>query len=230
MAMSDTAEMAALRQRFPKQPPLAAAYQALTVLGTNAYLFYLLLQGEGSPTAFALFGVLELIAWSIVANTALIPVPKELRVGSPDMPLLGRIVVIAAFSAFLLGVAWMCVPDREHFDELLHRRDPIAALRDLHILWPLLATIAFAASGSISDLMRWRRAGGPFVTGTAMAASSKFITAIVAPVVAVVLTGSSADAAHRAMVWSLIYLTIKCGAELLMLGWQSLGMPERQHT
>lgn len=63
-----------------------------------------------------------------------------------------------------------------------------------------------------------------------MAAFSKFLTGIVVPVVAAALTGWSADAAHQAMVWSLIYLPFKCAAELLVLGWQSLGMPERQRV
>lgn len=229
MAMSDAAEMTALRQRFPKLAPLSAAYQALTIFGTNAYLLYLLLRGEGTPSAFALYGVLELVAWSVIANTALMPVPKDLRVGSPDMPLIGRIMTIAAFSAFLGGIAWACVPDREHIDQLLHAPDPFAALSDLHILWPLLASVALAASGSIGDLMRWRGTGGPFVTGTAMAASSKFITAIVAPIAAMMLSDALADtAAHKALVWSSAYLAIKCASELLMLGWQSAGMPDRQ--
>lgn len=227
MAMSNAAETAALRQRFPKPPPLAAAYQVLTILGTNTYLLYLLLNGEASPTAFALYGVLELIGWSVIANTALIPVPKELRVGSPDMPLIGRIAAIGVFSAVLFGIGWLCVPDREHIEQLRNARDPLAALQDLHIFWPLLASIALAAFGSITDLARWRRAGGPFVTGTAMAASSKILTALVAPIVANVLTGSAGDAAHKAFVWSAIYLSIKCAAELLILGWQALGMPEK---
>jgi len=227
MAMSDAAEMAALRERFPKLPPLAAAYQALTILATNAYLLYLLLHDEGSPIGFALFGVLELFGWSVVANSALYPVPKEQRVGSPDVPLSARITAIVAFSAFLLGIAWVCVPDRGPIDELVHEGNPLAILGGLHILWPLLASIAFAASGSINDLMRWRRVGGPFVTGTAMAASSKFITAILAPMAAAGLAGFG-DAAHKAIVWSSVYLAIKSGSELLMLLWQSLGMPERQ--
>jgi len=227
MAMSEAAEMAALRERFPKLPLFSAAYQALTILATNAYLLYLLLHDQGSPIGFALFGVLELVAWSAIANTALIPVPKQLRVGSPDVPLITRITVIVAFSAFLLGIAWVCVPDRGPIDELVHAGNPLAVLGELHILWPLLASIAFAGSGSINDLMRWRRVGGPFVTGVAMAASSKFITAIVAPVAAAMLSGSG-DAAHKAVVWSSIYLAIKSGAELLMLVWQSVGMPERQ--
>lgn len=228
MAMSDAAEMAALRERFPKLPPLAAGYQALTIVGTNGYLLYLLLHGEATPTGLALFGVLELVAWSVIANAALIPVPKELRVGSPDMPLAGRVLAIVAFSAFLCGIAWVCVPDREHAEQLLHAPDPLAAFVDLHILWPLLASAVFAASASISDLARWRRIGGAFVTGTAMAASSKFLTAIVAPIAAKLLTGSSGDSAHRALVWGCIYLAVKCAAELLMLAWQTIGMPDRK--
>jgi hypothetical protein len=227
MATSDAFEMAALRQRFPKLAPLPAAYQALTILGTNGYLLYLLLQGQGTPSAFALYGVLELIAWSVIANTALIPIPKDLRVGSPDMPLVGRIVAIAAVSAFLGGIAWLSVPDREHIDRLLQAHDPFAVLSDWHILWPLSASVALAAFGSIGDLMRWRGTSGPFVTGTAMAASSKFITAIVAPIAAAISSGAFADMAHKALVWSSVYLAIKCAAELLMLVWQSVGMPER---
>jgi len=229
MAMSEAAEMAALRDRFPKLPPTIAAYQALTILATNAYLLYLLLNDQASPTAFALFGVLELMTWSAIANLALIPVPKNLRVGSPDMPVLARVAAIVAFSAVLAGIAWLCLPDREHAGQLLRGRNVFLALEELHILWPLLASAALAAFGSISDLMRWRRSGGPFVTGTAMAASSKFITAIAAPIVAMLLAGSSGDAAHRAMLWSCVYLAIKCAAELLMLGWQTIGMPERQN-
>jgi hypothetical protein len=228
MAMSNAAEMAALRQRFAKLPPFTAASQALTIFATNAYLLYLLVQGEASPTGFALYGVLELVAWSIIANAALIPVPKNLRVGSPDVPVSTRIAAIVFFSAFLGGIAWFSVPDREHFEQLLQTRDPLVGLRELHILWPLLVSIGFAASGSIADFMRWRRVGGPFVTGTAMAASSKFLTGIVAPIAAAVLSGSFSDAGRKALIWSIIYLVLKAAFELLMLVWQSFGMPERQ--
>jgi hypothetical protein len=61
-----------------------------------------------------------------------------------------------------------------------------------------------------------------------MAASSKFITAIVAPVAAAILSGTAGDAAHKALVWSSIYLAIKCASELLMLVWQSIGMPDKE--
>ena len=228
MPMSDAAELAAMRQRFPKLPPLTAAFQAFAILATNAYLLYLLLQGEATPTSFALYGVLELVAWSVIANTALIPVPKALRVGSPDMPLPGRIMAIVAVSALLGGIAWMSVPDRADAERLLQARDPLAALRELHIVWPLLATTALAAFGSIGDLLRWRRSGGPFVTGTAMAAAAKILTAIVAPIAAAFMSHGAADAARRAFVWTCVYLAIKSAAELLMLAWQSLGMPERK--
>ena len=230
MAMSNAAEMAALRQRFPKLPTSTAAFQAFTIVATNGYLLYLLLQGEATPTAFALYGVLELIAWSLIANLSLIPVPKDLRVGSPDIPLANRIVAIVAISAFLAGIAWVTVPDRADAERLLHVRDPLATLSELHVLWPLLATVVLAASGSIGDLLRWRRSRGAFVAGTTMAATAKFITAIVAPIVAAVISGSPGGAAHKAFAWSCIYLAVKCAAELLMLGWQAIGMPERQNV
>lgn len=230
MAMSNAVEMAAMRQRFPKLPPLTAAFQGFTIVATNAYLLYLLLRGEVTPTALAAYGVLELVGWSVIANTALIPVPKNLRVGSPDMPLVSRILAIVAVSVFLGGIAWMTVPDRADAERLLHTRDPLAALGELNILLPLSISIGLAAFGSLGDLLRWRRSGGPFVTGTAMAAAAKILTAIVAPTVAAVMSGSSADPVHKALVWSYIYLAIKCAAELLMLVWQSIGMPERPQS
>ena len=98
------------------------------------------------------------------------------------------------------------------------------------MLWPLVASIVLSSFGSIGDLMRWRRVAGPFVTGIAMAAAPKFLTAIAAPVAAAALSGSSADPIHKAMTWSMIYLAIKFAAELLMLVWQAVGMPERQPT
>jgi hypothetical protein len=221
--MSDAAEMAEMRKRFQRPSPSAAAYQALTILATNGYLLYLLLQGEASPTGFTLYGVLELVAWSIIANLALIPVPKDLRVGSPDVPLMTRIVVMFAVPAFLLVIALTVVPDREHVQQVLHTTgDPLATLDELHILWPLLASIAMATIGSIGDLLRWRQTSGPFVTGTSMAAASKFLTAIVGVAAAALIGGTNA------LLFSIVYLVCKSGFELLMLWWQFLGMPERQ--
>lgn len=222
MAMSDTVEMAEMRKRFQKPSPPAAAYQALVILAMNGYLLDLLLHGEASPTGLALYGALELIAWSLIANLALIPVPKDLRVGSPDVPFVTRVFAIVAVSAVLCGIALVVVPDREHVEQVLHTRDPLTTLQELHILWPLLASIALAAFGSIGDLLRWRRTGGPFVTGTAMAGASKFLTAIAGVAAAAMVGGSNA------MRWSIVYLVCKSGFELLMLWWQFIGMPERQ--
>ena len=222
MAMSDAAEMAQMRKRFQRPSPSAAAYQALTILATNGYLLYLLLQGEASPTGLTLYGVLELVAWSVIANLALIPVPKELRVGSPDVPLATRAIVMLAVPAFLLTIALVVVPDREHVGRVLHTRDPLRTLDELHILWPLLISSAMATFGSLGDLLRWRQTGGPFVTGTSMAAASKFLTAIVGVAAAALVGGTDA------VLFSTVYLVCKSAFELLMLWWQFLGMPERE--
>lgn len=217
----------ALRQRFPKPTLPAAVYQALTIVGMNAYLFYLVLDRQSSPAAIALFAVLELIAMSLIANVALIGVPQPLRVGSPDMPLPKRIFAIAFVSAGLLGIAWFGISnDRERIVELIRQRDPIGALGELHILWPLLASAVLAASVALGDRLRWRRTGGSFVTGTAMQAAPKFITAVIAPVVAMLLSDHAymMDSARGAIIWCITYLAIKSAFELLFLAGHFFGM------
>jgi hypothetical protein len=228
---SNADEMAALRQRFPKPSPATAAFQALSIVVMNAYLLYLVLQHESSPVAIAVYSVLELILLSIITNVALTGVPKELRVGSPDIPVLQRVVVIAAMSAFLSFIFWLSVGgDEEHIDQLRHAANPMDALQALNILWPLLAMAGLAVFGSISDRLRWQAQGGPFVTGAALSAAPKFMTAIVGPIAAVLLSGglSGANRIHAAVIWCVVFLVTKSALELLILAWQFRGMPEGQ--
>jgi hypothetical protein len=229
MSPSDATEMSALRQRFPKPTAATAAFQALSIVATNAYLLYLVLRHESSPVAIALYSVLELILLSLITNIALTGVPKELRVGSPDIPIVKRILAILFMSALLCGVFWLSVgDDRERIDALRHARNPIAALGEMNILWPLLVMAGLAVFGSIGDRLRWQRSGGPFVTGAAMAAAPKFMTAIVGPIAAAMLSAgiSGLDDAQRAIAWCVVYLAIKSALELLVLAWQFRGMPE----
>lgn len=165
------------------------------------YLLYLVVQHASSPVAIALYSVLELIVLSIITNVALTGVPKALRVGSPDMPILKRVLAIAVISAFLCFIFWLSVGgDQEHIDQLRHAANPVDALRELNILWPLLAMTGLAVFGSIGDRLRWQAPCGPFVTGAAMSAAPKFMTAIVGPIAAAMLSGriSGANRAHAA--------------------------------
>lgn len=217
----------ALRQRFPKPTLPAAIYQALIIVGMNVYLLYLVVEHQSSPVAIALFAVLELISMSLIMNLALIGVPQPLRVGSPDMPIPKRIFAIAFVSAALLGIAWFGVMnDRERVVELIGQGDPIAALRELHILWPLLASAALSASVSVGDRLRWSRTGGSFVNGTAMQAAPKFITALVGPIVALLLSSHTymMDSTRGAIVWCVVYLAMKSALELLFLVGHFFGM------
>jgi hypothetical protein len=228
---SNTDEMTALRKRFPRPAPATAAFQALSIVVMNAYLLYLVVQHASSPVAIALYSVLELIVLSIITNVALTGVPKALRVGSPDMPILKRVLAIAVVSAFLCFIFWLSVGgDREHIDQLRHAANPVDALRELNILWPLLVMTGLAVFGSIGDRLRWQARGGPFVTGVAMSAAPKFMTAIVGPIAAAMLSGgiSGANRAHAAVIWCIVFLAIKSALELLVLAWQFRGMPEGQ--
>jgi len=221
--------MTALRKRFPRPTAAAAAFQAANIVAMNGYLLYLVVRHASSPVAIALYSVLELIVLSIVSNVALTGVPKALRVGSPDMPLPKRVLAIAAVSAMLCLVFWLSVAgDQEHIDRLRHATGPVDALRTLNVFWPLLAMTVLAVSGSIGDRLRWRARGGPFVTGAAMSAAPKFMTAIVGPIAAAMLSGGlgGEDRAHAALVWCLVFLAIKSALELLVLAWQFRGMPE----
>jgi len=221
--------MTALRKRFGRPTPATAAFQALSIVVMNAYLLYLVVQHASSPVAIALYSALELILLSIITNVALTGVPKELRVGSPDMPVLKRVLAIAVMSAILCFIFWLSVRgDHEHIDQLRHAANPVAALRALNVLWPLLAMAGLAVFGSIGDRLRWQARGGPFVTGAALSAAPKFMTAIVGPIAAGMLSGglSGENPAHAAIVWCIVFLAIKSALELLVLAWQFRGMPE----
>jgi len=228
---ANTDEMTALRKRFGRPTPATAAFQALNIFVMNAYLLYLVVQHRSSPVAIALYSVLELILLSIITNVALTGVPKELRVGSPDMPVLKRVLAIAVMSAILCFIFWLSVSgDQEHIDQLRHAANPIDALRALNVLWPLLAMAGLAVFGSIGDRLRWQARGGPFVTGAALSAAPKFMTAIVGPIVAAVASGGlgGENRAHAAVIWCIVFLAIKSALELLVLAWQFRGMPDGQ--
>ena len=225
--MSNDEEMDQIRRRFGKPTLGAAVYMALVSLATNAYLLHLVVNGEASRVGIALYGVLELIAYSVIGNITMAAVPKDLRVGSPDVPLPKRILAIVGMSAILCSVAWFAVhADTEHLDMLRNARDPFAALADLNILTPLALTITLAGCASFSDWFRWRGSGQPFVSGLALSAAAKFVTAIAAPIAAMLASDDiHHDAARATLVWCSVYLGIKCGLELFFLYWQYRGMP-----
>jgi len=229
MPLSEKQEMAALRQRFAKPSAASAIYLAAVVVATNGYLLYLVTSGEASRVGLALYGVLELIAYSVISNLTMLTVPKELRVGTPDVPMGTRIAMIVAIGAVLSGIAWLGVHgDAEHLRKLDTAHDPLAALADLNVLRPLLLTVLLAIGGSLGDWLRWRSSGGgPFVNGLAMSAAPKFLTAVIAPIVALLASDSIHDAARATFVWCGVYLAIKCALELLLLVWQTRGMPEQ---
>ncbi len=228
MSLSDAQEVQALRQRFGKLTRGMAVYMAFAAITTNAYLFYLVTAGETSPVGIALYAVLELIAYSLIANTAMLAVPKALRVGSPDMPLPKRILAIVVIGGMLVGIAWLGVHgDAEHLRLLRTAPGPLAALTGLNILRPLALTVVLAVFGSIGDWLRWRGSGKPFVNGLALSASPKFLTAIIAPFVALLASDSVHEPPRAALVWCGVYLAIKCGLELLFVFWQQRGMPDR---
>jgi hypothetical protein len=227
MPVSGTEEMAAIRQRFGKPTAGSAIYMALVSLAMNAYLLHLVSSGDASRVGLALYGVLELIAYSVIANATMAAVPKELRVGSPDMPVAKRIVAIIVVSAILCGIAWLGVHgDSTHLDMLRQSRNPLVALAELNILKPLALTIAFALSGSLVDWWRWRGSGRPFVSGLALSAAPKFLTAVIAPIVALLFADDIRYGERATFIWCSIYVAIKCGLELFFVYWQYRGMPE----
>ncbi|MEP7043473.1 MAG: hypothetical protein ABI843_10450 [Dokdonella sp.] len=227
----DAADIEALRLRFPKPTPLAAAYQCATILGTNAFLFYLVVTGQSSPVAIALYGILEVLMLSAISHVALLPVPRDSRVGDPAMPMLQRMGVLSLALIWLAGVYWISLSgDKAHLDPLLYSGDPLKALAALTIWRPLLISAVLVAVAAIGDWLDWRRRGGVFVSNMALSGAPKIVTLIVAPIPAVLISGAWVrdNPARAAIVWSLVYIAIKCAAEVLVLYWQYLGMPQRQ--
>ena len=94
--VDDATARAALRQRFPKPSTPAAAFQFASILGSNAYLLYLVMAKQASPASLVAFNVLELILLSVIAHTVLLCVPKAARMpGAEGQPIGARIFTLA---------------------------------------------------------------------------------------------------------------------------------------
>lgn len=226
----NAAELAALRQRFPKPSPPAALYQCVTILLVNGYLLYLVVTGQSSPVAIAAFNLCELILLSIIAHLALIPVPKEQRFGvDPKQSIVQKIMVMALSLVWLGGIYYVSIGwDRAQIDRLRQAPNLFAAFDDMHILWPLVLSGVATAVATARDLMRWRAKGGMFVPEYALSGAPKILTLVLAPIPAVLIgepylkTGLAA----AEVAWCVVYLAVKSIAELGILAFQFLGMPE----
>jgi len=226
------AEMAALRQRFPKPGAAAAVFQVATILIVNGYLVYLVATGQASPVGIAVFNLAELVVLSVISHLVLIPVPKHARLGDAGTGNIAQKLIVMLLSlVWLGGIYWLSVSfDRAHIAQLRSARDPLTALMDLHILWPLLFSAGATVVATLSDLARWRRKGGTFVPEYAMSAAPKILTLLLAPIPALLVSEhflkTSLDDALLA--WSATYLGLKCVFELGMFAWQCMGMPQRE--
>jgi len=223
-------ELAALRQRFPKPSAPAAVYQCASILLLNGYLVYLVATGQSSPVAIAAFNLCELILLSAIAHLALIPVPKQARLGDADSStFVQKIFIMLLGLVWLGGVYFISVSfDTVHVDQLRHATGVISALQDMNILWPLLFSAATTLVATISDVVRWRAKGGMFVPEYAVSAAPKILTLIFAPIPAVLISGKyqTTDMATALLVWSAVYIGIKAAAELGILAFVYAGMPE----
>lgn len=224
------AELAAVRQRFPKPGAPAAIYQAASILVINGYLVHLVASGQSSPVGIAVFNIGELIVLSVIAHLALIGVPKQARLGDDgNSNPLQKIVVIALSLVWLSGIYYVSISfDTVHIQRLREARGVYKALDGLHILWPLLLSAVACAAATFADRLRWRRRGGIFVPEYAMSAAPKILTLVIAPIPAVLISESflKNNLASALLAWSLVYLGIKAAFELLILAWQYFGMPE----
>jgi len=224
-----TAELDALRQRFPKPGGPAAAYQCAVILLTNGYLLYLVVSGQSSPVAIAAFNICELVMLSVIGHLALVPVPKAQRMGDPQaVGILQRIVILALTSVWLGFVYSISLSfDSAHINQVRNAHGVFEALDDLNIVWPLLLAAVATLTATLGDLARWRAQGGMFVPQMAMSAVPKILTLVFAPIPAVLISVPFAKdhPGSQAIAWSLIYLGIKAAAELGILAWQYIGMP-----
>jgi len=228
--VDDATARAALRQRFPKPSTPAAAFQFASILGSNAYLLYLVMAKQASPASLVAFNVLELILLSVIAHTVLLFVPKAARMpGAEGQPIGARIFTLAFAVVWLYGVYSLSLTiDKKNLDLLAHLPGWIERLEAMHILVPLALSVVLTIIGALGDWFGWRRRGGMFIPQWAMSGAPKILTLVLAPIVAMFVGGAfvSRDAEFALIAWSGTYLAVKTGAELLILAWQCLGMPE----
>lgn len=228
--VDDAVARAALRQRFPKPTAPAAAFQCASILGSNAYLLYLVMTKQASPVSLVAFHVIELILLSVVAHTVLLFVPKSARMpGAEGQPIGARIFTLAFAVAWLFGVySFSLIVDKKNLDLLAHLPGWFERLEAMHIIVPLALSAFLTIIGVLGDWLGWRSRGGMFIPQYAMSTAPKILTLVFAPIVAALCGMAFMDRnpEFALFAWSGAYLTIKAGSELLILLWQCLGMPE----
>ncbi|MEP6939093.1 MAG: hypothetical protein ABI846_04970 [Rudaea sp.] len=222
--VDDVTETRAMRERFPKPSIGAAAFQATTIVLFNVYLLRLVLGGDISPLALAAFAILDIVALSLIGNLAVLVIPKEARVGDPmnDRVAL-KLTILVLFFAFFVAIYYASVQfDAPPMARFLHASSVADAFTQLHIGQPLLVSAALTASVTVQDLLRWRRSGGLFVPGYAVPGAAKFLTLMVTPIPAVLISDQFLDKgpSAAAIAWGVTYVAIKCAFELLMLAFQ----------
>jgi len=229
---NNAAQLAALRQRFPKPSAPAAVFQCTQIVLVNAYLVYLVATAQTSPVGIAAFNLAELIVLSVVSHLVLLPVPKAARLGDAGAGnIVQKILVMALSLTWLGGIYWLSVGfDKVHIEQLRSAPNPLVAFADLHILWPLLFSAGATVAATLGDLARWRRKGGTFVPEYAMSGGPKILTLLIAPIPALLVSEhfQQTDLPAALLAWSATYLGLKCVFELGMFAWQCLGMPERE--
>src|SRR4051812_36982479 len=129
----NTAEFAALRQRFPKPSAPAAVFQCTQIVLVNAYLVYLVATAQTSPVGIAVFNLVELIVLSVVSHLVLLAVPKQARLGDAGTGnIVQKIVVMALSLTWLGGIYWLSVGfDKAHIEQLRNAPNPLVAFSDL---------------------------------------------------------------------------------------------------
>lgn len=229
---ASAAEMAALRQRFPRPSAAAAAFQVAMIFLVNGYLVYLVAKGQASPVGIAVFNLAELIVLSVVSHLVLSAVPKAARFGDAGTGNIAQKIVVMLLALVWLGgiYSFSVSFDTVHVAQLRDARNPLTALMELHILWPLLFSAGATVAATLTDFSRWKRKGGMFVPEYAMSGGPKILTLLIAPIPALLVSAhfqkTSLDDALLA--WSATYLALKCLFELGMFAWQCLGMPQRE--
>jgi hypothetical protein len=233
-ARATAAEMAALRQRFPKPGAAAAVFQVATILSVNGYLVYLVATGQTSPVGIAVFNLAELVVLSAVSHLVLIAVPRDSRIGDAGTGGIAQKLIVMLLSLLWLdGIYWLSVSfDRAHIAQLRNAPDPLVALADLHILWPLLFSAGMIVFATLGDFARWRRKRGLFVPEYAMSAAPKILTLLLAPIPALLVSEhfQKTNLDDALLAWSATYLGLKCLFELGLFAWRCLGMPQRERS
>ena len=151
--------------------------QLLSVIGSNAIVLYLLVDGKLRPFHLVTLVLIEALLLTSIAWIQSRMVPRTALMEKPQ-PLRARLFTLA-FGAFWLAFVYAIILGAmldSGADVLAAIRSPSSLFTGDALLWPLALTLTFAVADAVRDWLHWRAAGGFFLSTPGFNAAARWLT------------------------------------------------------